>query len=330
MRKNKTVIIFGLLLILALSSPNAAADMIPVGYKMVNSCYEISNINNYSDYVFLRYELPMTSLQIINPVDCFNFYKYNKVYIYAVKGSDFNAEILHATQRDASSLPRPDIKNSIEKSQAISSNVILRDYGIVPENDPLEKVVTVLEIVSLNENRFEIRRAKMIKTYTNGNIEIQRPIKLDNIKPRINGVKLSTITPMTQAISITVDASDDIDVVEVKANDVRLFNMEANIWEGTIPAIIGFHSVNLSARDEAGNVVWNNSTNYTATAPAPSPTSSPIPALTPIPTYFNVQDVLPEPEKEILPQWFAKFWYVILPILAIIGISLILLRRSRK
>jgi hypothetical protein len=270
MRNNKTVTLFVLVLILALSSPNAAADMIPAGYKTVNSCYEISNINNYSDYVFLRYEMPLTSLQIINPGDCFNFYKYNKVYIYAIKISDFNAEILHATQKDVSSLPRPDIKNSIEKSQAISSNVILRDYEIVPENDPLEKVVTVLEIVSINENGFEIRRSKMIRTYTDGkSMEIQRPIKLDNIKPRITAVNLSAMTPITQAISITVNTSDDTDVVEVKANDIRLFNMMdfyggnygngiTNIWEGTIPAIIGFHSVNISARDEEGNVVWNN------------------------------------------------------------------------
>ena len=44
------------------------------------------------------------------------------------------------------------------------------------------------------------------------------------------------------------------------ANDVELTSQVGNIWNGTITAIVGTHSVNVSAKDVAGNTGWNNST----------------------------------------------------------------------
>jgi|SRR3989338_7245983 len=46
---------------------------------------------------------------------------------------------------------------------------------------------------------------------------------------------------------------------------------------------------------------------------------------------FQDQNITPEPSrKAVLPGGFARFWYIILPILAIIVILIILLKRKRK
>lgn len=85
-------------------------------------------------------------------------------------------------------------------------------------------------------------------------------------RPVINSVKLNKSTPNTgDSILVTVDVTDDVEVVNVSANNVELTFQDDNIWSGTIVAKNGTNSVNVSARDEAGNVAWNNSTSYTAT-----------------------------------------------------------------
>ncbi len=87
------------------------------------------------------------------------------------------------------------------------------------------------------------------------------------VPPVINSVILSDNTPNTgDLILVTVNATDDVSVTSVVANGVSL-NQSNDIWTGSITAIEGTHSVNVSASDGAG-VVWNNSTSYTAIVPS--------------------------------------------------------------
>lgn len=86
--------------------------------------------------------------------------------------------------------------------------------------------------------------------------------------PAVNTVTLNTTTPNTgDSIMVTVNATDDVAVISVAANDVVLPHQSGDMWTGTITAIAGIHYVNVSATDAAGNVGWNNSTSYTATTP---------------------------------------------------------------
>jgi parallel beta-helix repeat protein len=92
----------------------------------------------------------------------------------------------------------------------------------------------------------------------------------DSIPPVINSVELNTTVPNTSdAILITVNATDNIGVTGVMANSVALTVQGGNTltWSGTITALEGTHSVNVSATDAENNVAWNNSTSYTATTP---------------------------------------------------------------
>jgi parallel beta-helix repeat protein len=92
----------------------------------------------------------------------------------------------------------------------------------------------------------------------------------DSIPPVINSVELNTTVPNTgDAILITVNATDNVEVTGVMANSVALTVQGGNTltWSGTITALEGTHSVNVSATDAENNVAWNNSTSYTATTP---------------------------------------------------------------
>jgi hypothetical protein len=96
---------------------------------------------------------------------------------------------------------------------------------------------------------------------------ISPPLASDSIPPVINSVELNTTIPNTDdAILITVNATDNVGVTSIIANGASLTVQGGNTitWSGTITAIEGIHSVNVSARDAADNVAWNNSTSYTA------------------------------------------------------------------
>ena len=87
--------------------------------------------------------------------------------------------------------------------------------------------------------------------------------------PMINSVTLNTTEPNTgDDILVTVNATDDVEVTAVTANGEALSNDGGDdIWVGTIIAINGTHNVNISASDAAGNIVFDETANYTATTP---------------------------------------------------------------
>jgi len=89
----------------------------------------------------------------------------------------------------------------------------------------------------------------------------------DVISPVINSVTLDTTEPNTgDGILVTVKATDDVEVTVVTANDEPLsYNDVDDTWAGTITAIDGTQTVNISACDAAGNSVCDETAIYTAT-----------------------------------------------------------------
>ncbi|MBC2697701.1 MAG: hypothetical protein HF974_05010, partial [ANME-2 cluster archaeon] len=94
----------------------------------------------------------------------------------------------------------------------------------------------------------------------------------DNITPVINSVTLYPTDPKTgDNITVTVNATDNVGVTAVTADGVSLSNAGGDdTWAGTITAINGTHTVNISASDAAGNIVYDETANYTATPPVPT------------------------------------------------------------
>ena len=90
----------------------------------------------------------------------------------------------------------------------------------------------------------------------------------DTTFPVIESVILiPTNTTTGSTINVTVNATDNIGVISVNANDIPLINQGGSIWNGGFTALEGTHSVNVSAMDAASNIAWNNSASYTAVTP---------------------------------------------------------------
>lgn len=156
----KSVILFVLTAFFVFSSV-VSADVIVPGEKYVPWCYEISNINSYPDYVFVFNEERVTGPKVINQGDCFDFYKIGLTSIYAIKKSEFNEGELN--------------KEFFKKGspKLIKSNLQLSAFASVKENDPLENIVITLDITSLSQSKFDVKKSKITYTYNDGTSEVK-------------------------------------------------------------------------------------------------------------------------------------------------------------
>jgi len=95
---------------------------------------------------------------------------------------------------------------------------------------------------------------------------------VDTTAPVINSVTLDPTDPNTgDNITVTVNATDNVGVTAVTADGVALSNADGDdTWEGTITAIEGTHTVNISASDAVANTAYDETANYTATPPVPT------------------------------------------------------------
>lgn len=175
--KNRVSILFLLMLILTFFPSNACADVIEPGMKEIKNYYKISNINDYSDYVFLIHGNPSPMYEIINSSK-FSFYKLSHVSIYAVRRSYFNEDYL----KDKSDA---EIQEYFQNNpEVIHSNIELDGlYGTVKMDNPLDTAVTILKVVSLNDNELEIEKSKIIYVYNDGSLE-EKIFKKQNDTPQ--------------------------------------------------------------------------------------------------------------------------------------------------
>lgn len=167
----KKFTILSFLLIFFIFPQTVSADSIVLGTKSVDWCYEISNMNNYPDYVFICNEERVARHEIINQGDCFNFYKFGLPSIYAIKKSKFNENELNEEFFEENN------------PKLIKSDLQLDAFGPVQENDPLQKAVITLDILSLNKSNFDVQKSKVIYTYTDGTSE-EKIFQSQNIMPK--------------------------------------------------------------------------------------------------------------------------------------------------
>ena len=165
----------GLLVVLIalVGIPTISADIIvPNSENTVFFNYEIVNMNEYDDYVFILFGL-IIGYHIIEPDESFDFYKFGQTWIYAVKSVDFDESEIGENEST--------LKDYFESNpKFIKSDIQLHSkYVIVAKNDPLISACIALEIVSLDENQLTIEKSKVIYTYTDGTTEEKSIISQD-------------------------------------------------------------------------------------------------------------------------------------------------------
>jgi hypothetical protein len=174
--KTEISIFIIIVLILAFNISSAYADVIEPGKKNIILSYKISNINSYPNYVFLLHGNPSPSYEILNSSE-FSFYKLSTASIYAVKQSKFNQKILNQNNQTAVDNYFKDDANVIHSSLVLDGS-----YGTVDQNNQLNGALIVLEIVSLNDTTLELKKSKIIFSFTDGSTH-GKAFKSDNSTP---------------------------------------------------------------------------------------------------------------------------------------------------
>lgn len=158
---NKKIMLLLALAVFVSLSQLASADVMTPGTKYIDWCYEVSNVNDYPDYVFIYNDERVSGHGIINDGDCFNFYKLGLTSIYAIKKSDFNEGELNREYF------------SENNTKLIRSNLQVSAFGSVKSSDPLEKAVVTLKVNSLSGDNLEIQKDKITYTYKDGTSEVK-------------------------------------------------------------------------------------------------------------------------------------------------------------
>ncbi|GAB4311077.1 MAG: hypothetical protein Kow0019_09370 [Methanobacteriaceae archaeon] len=171
--------------ILLLSTSSAAyADVIEPGMKQVTLFYQISNINDYPNYVFLLRGVPYPDIQIINSSK-FSFYKLSNVSIYAIKRDDFDASILNKSPEEIQSF----FENN---SKLIKSDISLEgSYGDVKIENPLKEATIILEIKDINSTDLIIEKSKIIYTFEDGSQQEETIEDQNNLPEPSKGINLT-------------------------------------------------------------------------------------------------------------------------------------------
>ena len=132
----------------------ATADVIEPGQKNVPFSYQITNIQDYPDYVFILHGTPNPSAEILTSSE-FSFYKLSTCSVYAVPRTVFDSAKMD--QMDETEI-EDFLKNN---TRVASSNLTLEGmFGTVNVADPLESALILLEINSIKDNNLDIKRQK--------------------------------------------------------------------------------------------------------------------------------------------------------------------------
>lgn len=141
-----------------------SADILPEGQKGVEYCFKIDNITNYPTYTFIAYPtfFGNDAYAIVKQDTCLKFYKLSTPKIYAVLSQNFNEKDI---------LEKGEKSYFKDTTTLLPSRLEVHDYPNVDKNNPLDKVTDIATITSLTENSFQLKKSKIIYTYTDGRTE---------------------------------------------------------------------------------------------------------------------------------------------------------------
>lgn len=136
------------------------ADLIMPGTKEVHGYYNISNMADYSNYIFFSYtDWPQEHIRIIKPGQKFSFYKFS------------TPSTLCATKKENFSGGKKLTLEALNQGnyQVVCSKLLFPSlYQTVGENNPLDKVEETIKIISLGKRRLRLLKTKTTYFYEDG------------------------------------------------------------------------------------------------------------------------------------------------------------------
>ncbi len=226
-----------LTLILLVCSSSVSADIVPLGYKYVSYCFEISNIDDFPDYTFIASPVFVNSeYKVIKKNECVGFYKLCSPRVYAIKNSNFyrlQQDMQMRRTRSNMSEYEKYMKSFLQSSNATPSNIKIYSQDQVFFLSPLDKIVEVFRIKNLTDSKLELIKSKVIYTYTDGNTEEKAYIS-QNIRPRPSR---QSILPLV----LTIIIEFIILFIFIKKNPFRLLLYSLLINSITLPVATYFY-----------------------------------------------------------------------------------------
>lgn len=172
---NFSRILIFILILLAITG-TSSADVINPGEKNIPFSYQLSNIQDYSDYVFILHGSPTPSMDVLNSSE-FSFYKLSTCSIYAIPGAVFN-------QMQVNQMNDTQVSEFLNNDTRVarSSLKLEGNYGTVNEANPLQNALIILNIKSIQGNNLDIQKEKVVYTYSNGQ-KVEQPFQSQNQTP---------------------------------------------------------------------------------------------------------------------------------------------------
>lgn len=165
-----------LFFILICITGTTSADVIQPGEKLIPYKYQLTNLQDYPDYIFILHGQPNPSLELLNSSE-FNFYKFSTCSIYAIPKSIFiqmQIEKMNDTQLESFLENDSRVARSDLKLQGL--------YGRVKSADPLDNALVLLQINSLQGKDLDVTKIKIIYGYSDGQ-QVEKPFKNQSQTP---------------------------------------------------------------------------------------------------------------------------------------------------
>ncbi len=169
--KNKILLIFGLGMLIL---PMINADILMPGYHGIDINNEITNINDFPNYVFISGPgsesgpgLGMCPLKIIGSEgNIESYYKFCGVSVYAISKEDFNIEKINEINKEENYSIQVEKFNSINKREVIKN---IETYTTVPDSSTQNEINNYYEIdvnkLILEPSNKKITRNNLIYVY---------------------------------------------------------------------------------------------------------------------------------------------------------------------
>lgn len=166
----------------------AQADFISPGFKGVDYCFKISNINEYSDYIFISSHEGYGSggFETIEEGECIS--PYFPETILAIKRVDFEKIGLGTKEHIDKFNKLPYVPNPEDEKQRkileektkilfssknlLNSGVELESIRQFPVFSKIEYITDVLKIKSINDTNFNIVKSEVVYTFVNGKVNV--------------------------------------------------------------------------------------------------------------------------------------------------------------
>jgi len=176
MLSSKHFQILVLLFILVFSTGISSADVIEPGQKTIPISYQLSNIQDYSDYVFILHGTPNPSMEVLNSSE-FSFYKLSICSIYAVPRTVYDS-----VQLDE--MNETQVEQFLTNDSRVARSNLQLDgtYGTVSDSNPLQSALIILKINSIQGNELNLEKTSIIYSYENEQTE-EKPFTNQNQTP---------------------------------------------------------------------------------------------------------------------------------------------------